>query len=454
MTQPRGSARITEADDAVRRLLATQWGDRPPAVIVNSPPGAGKTWAVERLGAQALNMGERCMVATQTNEQAFDLVRRLAEDFPRQLVWLFAKSDLELPAVLKRLEDRNLRVARKGAEIPTGPAIVVSNAAKWSWLMNDIQPFDLQVVDEGFQLHDYRFLQIAGLAERVIVVGDPGQIDPVVRADVERWRSEPSGPHIPCPRGLLERFGDAVTQIDFPISRRLPPGTVSIVQPAFYPRLPFRALAATEDRRLIVDVAGTTPIDAAIDIAARSSLALVELPPRITGESDEEMSATIVNMVERLMERNAEVEIDGARRRLDAPMVGVSCAHVSQVSAVKERLPAGLDDVFVETANRFQGLERPVMITHHPLSGRTDASAFHLDSGRLCVMMSRHSVVCFVVARAGILDILNRYAPSGDRVLGVDQDDEFFGWRAHIEVVAGLHRGSSVAVDIDAATRS
>jgi hypothetical protein len=42
------------------------------------------------------------------------------------------------------------------------------------------------------------------------------------------------------------------------------------------------------------------------------------------------------------------------------------------------------------------------MLVYHPLSGRVDASAFHLDAGRLCVALSRHRVVCFVFARAGI----------------------------------------------------
>jgi hypothetical protein len=88
----------------------------------------------------------------------------------------------------------------------------------------------------------------------------------------------------------------------------------------------------------------------------------------------------------------------------------------------------------VETSDRFQGLERSVMLVYHPLAGRTDADAFHLDAGRLCVMLSRHRVACVIFARAGIEDLLLRYGPSGDRVLGSDSDAEFEGWRAHLEV--------------------
>jgi len=125
----------------------------------------------------------------------------------------------------------------------------------------------------------------------------------------------------------------------------------------------------------------------------------------------------------------------------------VACAHVSQVNAVRDRLPDALAGVFVETANRFQGLERPVMLVHHPLSGRTDAAEFHLDAGRLCVMLSRHRIACFILAREGIFDTLERYAPSGDRVLSIDRDTEYEGWRAHMTIQAQLRvRGTVVTL--------
>jgi trehalose/maltose hydrolase-like predicted phosphorylase len=48
------------ADNAVRRVLETQW-DGVPAVRLDSPPGAGKTGIVERLAVQSLGLlHERC----------------------------------------------------------------------------------------------------------------------------------------------------------------------------------------------------------------------------------------------------------------------------------------------------------------------------------------------------------------------------------------------------------
>jgi hypothetical protein len=170
----------------------------------------------------------------------------------------------------------------------------------------------------------------------------------------------------------------------------------------------------------------------------------VELPALITGELDERLAETVVTLIVRLLQRSAEIYDGDTERHLEASMIGVVCAHVSQVNAVRERLPAEAADVLVETSDRFQGLERPVMLVYHPLSGRADANAFHLDAGRLCVMASRHRVVCFLITRAGIEDMLLRYAPSGDRVLGLDEDAEFNGWQAHLSIARRLRERNRV----------
>jgi hypothetical protein len=119
--------------------------------------------------------------------------------------------------------------------------------------------------------------------------------------------------------------------------------------------------------------------------------------------------------------------------------------QVSQVNAVRQRLPRHLEDALVETSDRFQGLERPITVVYHPLSGRADVSEFHLDIGRLCVMLSRHRIACVVMARHGIEAILRRYVPRGDRVLGIDEDGEFEGWRTHLTLLHELHRHGRVS---------
>lgn len=424
---------LTDAADAATRTVLENLWRGVPAQRVDSPPGAGKTGLVERVAALVLGvMHARCAIATTTNEQCFDLARRLADAFRALEFTLFVSDKLELPADL--LACSNLRIATKVHELPAGPGVVLANAAKWSWIVGDVRPFDLLVVDEAFQLPDYRFALIAGIATKVLLVGDPGQIAPVISCAVERWRADPTGPHVPCPDALLARH-PWVPRVRLPVSRRLVADTVSVVQPAFYPELPFEALDGAGARGLVLEGAGSEALDA---VARGASLVLAELPEAVTPQVDGPLADGVVEMVRELFARRAVVRDRGTERALSPRDVGVVCAHVSQVNAVRARLPEGMGDVLVETAERFQGLERAVMFVHHPLSGRASLTEFALDAGRLCVMLTRHRVGCVVVARAGTEARLLRHAPTGERVLGRARDEESEGWRANREVFAAL----------------
>ncbi len=106
-----------------------------------------------------------------------------------------------------------------------------------------------------------------------------------------------------------------------------------------------------------------------------------------------------------------------------------------------------LAGVLVETADRWQGLERSVVLVQHPLSGRAATTPFGLAAGRLCVMLSRHRVACLVLVRAGLEAVLGQVMPVGERVLGLDDDPEWAGWQTHLAVLEVLRtRGRVVAL--------
>ena len=439
----------TLADESIRQVLLTQY-DGVPAVRLDSPPGAGKTEIVERLAVQGMALhDERCMVVTQTNQQAFDFARRCAQGFPDLPITLLVRERLVVPDDLAGIP--NLQIVRNSRWLPSGPCIVVANARRWSWSeAGAVEGFNCQFVDEAFQLSDYHFHEIASLTERFVLVGDPGQIHPVITADVERWRSDLAGPHVPCPQALVARYPGEVLRMNLPVSRRLVPDSVEFVQPAFYPDLSFQALSAPGLRRLFTTVAGRLPLDAPVDMAERgASLIYVELPARVTGEADIPLAEAMVGLIDRLLQRGAVV-IEGGREQVLRPdMIGVVCTHVSQVHAVQERLPTHMKGVLVETADRYQGLERSIMLVHHLLSGRTDAEQFHLDAGRLCVMISRHRLTCFLFGRAGIGELLSQHPPSGERILGLEEDAEYEGWRAHMDILRKLQdRGRVVQLSL------
>ena len=71
----------------------------------------------------------------------------------------------------------------------------------------------------------------------------PGRSIPVVTGTVTRWQDSPRGPHLPAPAALLAKHGEAVTVMALRHTWRLGPPTTALVQPVFYPNLPFTSAA-------------------------------------------------------------------------------------------------------------------------------------------------------------------------------------------------------------------
>ncbi|MER7399569.1 hypothetical protein ABT381_29130, partial [Streptomyces sp. NPDC000151] len=88
-------------------------------------------------------------------------------------------------------------------------------------------------------------------------------------------------------------------------------------------------------------------------------------------------------------------------------------------------------------SDRLQGREFDVTVVLHPLSGRPDATAFHLETGRLCVLASRHRHACIVVCREGVTQLLDEHPSTEPVQLGVTVKFPD-GWEANHAVLAHL----------------
>lgn len=79
------------------------------------------------------------------------------------------------------------------------------------------------------------FLFCGQVAGRFVLIGDPGQIPPVVPIPVERWETSPRAPHQPAPELLLEdpEVRPLGLELTVPACRRLPFDSVGLVRP-FY----------------------------------------------------------------------------------------------------------------------------------------------------------------------------------------------------------------------------
>ncbi|MFD4631409.1 AAA domain-containing protein [Streptomyces sp. NPDC058284] len=409
-------------------------------VVVDSPPGAGKSTLVVRAARELAAAGRPLMIIAQTNAQVDDLVLRLAEKDPELPVGRLHSSDPD--PYDKALDDlANVRKSTKAGDL-TGLDVVISTAAKWAHVKADQldAPWGHAIVDEAYQMRSDALLAVAGLFERALFVGDPGQLDPFSIVGAEQWAGLSYDPSASAVTTLLAHNPE-LPQHRLPVSWRLPASAAPLVSDAFYPYTPFRSGTGHGDRSLVFAVPsdGSGP-DRVIDEAAESGWGLLELPARNTPRTDPEAVHALAQVVRRLLDRGgaATSERGPDPAPLTADRIAVGTAHRDQAAAVRAALAdLGVLDVTVDTANRLQGREYDVTVVLHPLSGRPDATAFHLETGRLCVLASRHRHACIVVCRAGVSALLDDHPSTEPVQLGVTVKFPD-GWEANHAVLARL----------------
>jgi hypothetical protein len=434
------------ADRAIADFLSA--ATSPRGVVVAAPAGAGKTHLVTTAVSRARSRRMRVAVATPTNEQAFALVRRLSQKHctatAGESVTFIPASTVSLPADVASMPGvRQLKAAQAhGAGLVVGTLNKLGDA----FARGDLEPFDALLIDESYQADSSRYFGVGGLAPRHLLVGDSGQISPFATIDDPcRWRGLPEDP-LQTAVGVLRRNYPSTPVYPLPITRRLD-GRAAAVARCFYPDFRFEAAVLPGIRELrLAPTTGATPrlaaLDQALTLAARTGWAHLELPRAPVLQADPEAIDLIAALLKRLFHRNPQVRCERTARfqALTSRRVAVGVAHNDQKDLLRATLDAtGLVDVVVETANKLQGLEYELVVVWHPLAGLVEADDFHLEPGRLCVLLSRHRQACIVVGRTGDAELVeDQVPPPTPAFLDWDPDPVLDGWEVHRQVFAAL----------------
>ena len=421
-------------------------------VISEAPPGAGKTFLTAFCVANAVDRREPVLVVANSYEQAYGLCdkihalfptitpivyankRRRSLDFKRAFECGFSfavdfndveqavKAGRPLVAVLRKLTVNQLK--RPNAE---------TNELLFRWML----------IDEAWQIADADFAIIANLAEGFVLVGDRGQIPPIVKSDISRWKAEKDAPYRPAPEVLLSRphLQALIAERPMTVSRRLPQRSAEIIQRIFYPRLPFTGSLAP--RRLFAGAVVDPHDNSGAVIAGCADAPPAFIPVHVPGVgrangSDVEALNAMGALADDLMK--SKILVDGSRPLEERDIVLLVSRNQERrhLTTILRHHPG----ITIATANKFQGAERAISIVLHPLSGKTQTTAFDSDAGRLCVMLSRHTHACFVIYRDGIQEMLERSIPNAPRALGDSIDYAFAGWKANLDFARWLRESS------------
>ena len=398
---------------SLREGLVDYLGDGGRLAVVKAPPGSGKTHTLIEVLSVLVTAGQRIAIAAQTNSQADDICVRFAKDHPEIPTSRFSsRGSLPPPGF-----PASVGWITATIDLPTTPGVTVGTTAKWS-LTDVIAPFDLFAVDEAWQMSWADLMQCALLSERFLMIGDPGQIPPVVTIDVRRWETSPRAPHKAAPEVVLAEptLEDERFVASLPACRRLPHEAVQFILP-FYD---FYFDAFVDPGARGVDIPNG---DELTDLRDGRPLVLT-IPTPAHGpppEVDLELAEAAHQIVSQLLNARAEVRVGppSAPGRLLTPAdIGVSSSHRVMNAAISKTLAIWSGDIRVDTPERWQGLERPMMIVMHPLSGVISPSAFDLETGRLCVMSSRHQSGLVLLTRDHVQSTLSDFIPSAEQAPG------------------------------------
>ena len=356
-----------EVEQVIDRILADLVSGDHRGVVVDSPPGAGKSTLVVRTAIEIAHGGDSVMVIAQTNEQVDDLVNRLAQAAPDIRIGRLSAQDY---AGDQRVAHPNVDVAHRLADL-NSPPIIVGTAAKWLYITDG--PWPWAIIDEAYQMRSDMLLRVAPRFERALFVGDPGQLDPFSTVDIDRWTGLTWDP-LQSAVAAMQRNNPDLPVHQLPVSWRLPATSTRPVSEAFYPFTGFRAATTADQRLLTFQTRGFgSPVDATLDLAATTGWALHELPARHTIRTDAEAIDAIATLAGRFLQRGAIAHSERAPHEtpVTAHRIAIGTVHRDQAAAIRQALRQRRHPTIrVDTANRLQGSEYDIVIVLHPLSGR------------------------------------------------------------------------------------
>ncbi|WP_394217007.1 AAA family ATPase [Brachybacterium vulturis] len=324
--------------------------------IIDSPPGSGKTTLLVNaalwLGA---NTDLTVTVAAPTRAAATSVAERLA-DVHEQASVVLALNGVD------KASTTAIHTPGSGAFQGHAGDIVVRTMA--SMAMSTSTTSDLLIVDEAYQSTFASLTAAAKGSEQVLMVGDPGQIGPVITADTSVFEDSPYPPHGRAPDVL--RNHPSATVAHLPTSYRLGQATVDAIAPLY--DFPFDS--SRPNRHMVghdeiesIQIDRPDPLDLYADVAR--------------------LAASYVG--------KEVVAADGSRPLTPSDVCVVAGDNMA-VNGIAGFLSTmgKYPGITVGTADRLQGGQWHAVIALDPLASASTVSEHHLALGRLCVMASRH----------------------------------------------------------------
>ena len=342
-------------------------------LAIQGPPGSGKTYLGSRTILELIKAGKRVGVTANSHSAIENLLEACIEAGvnPEQIVKKQDEGE-ERPWVVKRSNGPVVTWMRNqtGAYVVGGTNFFFSN--------RDVreQKLDYLFIDEAAQYSLVDCMSVSGIAENLVLMGDPQQLAQVVTAVHPGGVENSALGHYMGNHSILpSNMGYFVE-----VTRRLHPSINHAVSWLAYEGK-LRSHPSTDKFRIDGHEQG---------------LIAVPVPHLGNSTSSEEEAVVVVDLVSKL----------GGTK--DPSNVLVVAAYNAQVDLLRTKLDdAGFEEVLVGTVDKFQGREGLAVIYSFAASSSMDAPRgleFLLDRNRLNVAISRAKATCYLVFSETLLE--------------------------------------------------
>lgn len=390
-TAPRlfeGKKLSTLAGDPLTRTLTAIEALDESYLVIQGPPGAGKTYTSARAIIALLEKGKRIGIASNSHKA----INKLLEE-------------VEAVALSKGFAFRGIKKSSKESQFFAGVFVgnTTDNAAvaghqliagtAWLFSRADLdRTLDYLFVDEAGQVSLANVVGMATSSKNIVLVGDQAQLGQPIKG------SHPGESGSSALEYVLREHATVPDDLGIflPTSRRMHPDVCGFISEAFYDgRL---EAAAGNDRQGLVLRTGSHPA------VKPSGLSFVDVEHAGCGQRSEQEAEVVSWLFDSLIDQEW-VDRDGKKRTLTLDDILVVTPYNMQVACLEGTLPAGAR---IGTVDKFQGQEAPVVIVSMTTSSGEEMPRDHeflFSRNRLNVAISRAQGLAIVVASPRLLEV-------------------------------------------------
>jgi uncharacterized protein len=379
-------SRLLEASKRAVHALDRSW------VVIQGPPGAGKTYTTSHLIVSLIRAGKTVGVSSNSHKAIDNVLHAVEERL------IESDEPLRLVGQKKDSGDDGFRghgfIQSVTGNADVDPTMPIIGGTAWAFARPQLAASrDVLFVDEAGQVSLGNLVAMAAAAKSIVLVGDQMQLAQPIQGAHPRDSGRSALDH------LLE--GHAVVPpergIFLPKTWRMHPDLCSFVSAAVYEGK-LQSESGCARQRLVLDE-GVHP---ALKAAGLSFFPVEHAGCRQKSDKEAESVREILHSLidQRVIDRN------GRERAMTLDDVLVVAPYNMQVNLIRSRLP---DGARVGTVDKFQGQEAEAVIVSMATSGADDMprdASFLLSRNRLNVAISRARCLAVLVASPGLLDLV------------------------------------------------